>query len=99
MGTTVGTNALLEHKGVRTALLITAGFADVLEIGTQVRQFRFPPIISSFFPLSRRALTFLTWKLSVLTSYMSESLKWRSASRFDSPPFFYCDSHSIAFAD
>ncbi len=36
MGTTVGTNALLEHKGVRTALLITAGFADVLEIATQV---------------------------------------------------------------
>lgn len=32
-GTTLGLNALLEHKGVRTALLTTRGFRDVLEIG------------------------------------------------------------------
>jgi len=31
-GTTVGTNALLERKGARTAVLTTAGFADVLEM-------------------------------------------------------------------
>ena len=31
MGTTVATNALLERKGRSTALLVTAGFADVLE--------------------------------------------------------------------
>ncbi len=37
MGTTVATNALLERKGVRTALVITRGFADLLEIGTQAR--------------------------------------------------------------
>ena len=37
MGTTVATNALLERKGVRTALVITAGFEDQLEIGTQAR--------------------------------------------------------------
>ncbi len=36
-GTTVATNALLEHKGAKTALLTTAGFRDVLEIGTQQR--------------------------------------------------------------
>ncbi|NOY54338.1 MAG: hypothetical protein GXP58_12110 [Deltaproteobacteria bacterium] len=36
-GTTVATNALLEHKGGRVALLITAGFADLLEIGNQSR--------------------------------------------------------------
>jgi N-methylhydantoinase A len=36
-GTTVATNALLEHKGARTALLTTEGFRDVLEIGTQQR--------------------------------------------------------------
>ena len=33
-GTTVATNALLEHKGARTALVTTKGFRDVLEIGT-----------------------------------------------------------------
>lgn len=37
MGTTVATNALLERKGDRTVLVITAGFEDQLEIGTQAR--------------------------------------------------------------
>ena len=37
-GTTVATNALLEHKGARTALITTRGFRDVLEIGTQQRR-------------------------------------------------------------
>lgn len=37
MGTTVATNALLERKGDRVALLITKGFSDALIIGTQSR--------------------------------------------------------------
>lgn len=37
MGTTVATNALLERKGERVALLITKGFRDALLIGTQSR--------------------------------------------------------------
>jgi len=37
MGTTVATNALLERKGERTALAITAGLRDALEIGYQAR--------------------------------------------------------------
>ncbi len=36
-GTTVATNALLEGKWVRTALITTQGFRDVLEIGRQNR--------------------------------------------------------------
>ncbi len=36
-GMTVGTNALLEESGARTALIATRGFADVLEIGRQDR--------------------------------------------------------------
>ena len=36
-GTTVGTNALLERRGGRVALVTTAGFEDVLEIGRQAR--------------------------------------------------------------
>src|SRR4030095_9638640 len=32
MGTTVATNALLERRGERTALVITRGFADALRI-------------------------------------------------------------------
>ncbi|CAM0142505.1 hypothetical protein VKS41_001984 [Umbelopsis sp. WA50703] len=37
MGTTVATNALLERKGERCALLITKGFRDLLRIGNQSR--------------------------------------------------------------
>jgi len=37
MGTTVATNALLERKGERTALLITRGFGDALRIAYQHR--------------------------------------------------------------
>jgi N-methylhydantoinase A len=36
-GTTVGTNALLERKGARAALVTTKGFEDVLVIGRQAR--------------------------------------------------------------
>ncbi len=37
LGTTRGTNALLERTGAPVALFITRGFADLLEIGTQQR--------------------------------------------------------------
>ena len=36
-GTTVATNTLLERKGARTALIVTKGFRDVLQIGRQDR--------------------------------------------------------------
>ena len=36
-GTTVATNALLERKGARTALVTTKGFRDILEIARQAR--------------------------------------------------------------
>src|SRR5215475_5694333 len=44
-GTTVGTNALLERRGGRVALVTTAGFEDVLEIGRQAR----PKLYDFFF--------------------------------------------------
>ncbi len=37
-GSTVATNALLERKGARTALVTTSGFEDVLLIGRQTRR-------------------------------------------------------------
>ena len=36
-GTTVGTNALLEGKGVRTGLLVTEGFRGIYEVAEQSR--------------------------------------------------------------
>src|SRR6201991_3105361 len=38
-GTTVGTNALLEGKGVRTGLLVTKGFRGIYEVGEQARPY------------------------------------------------------------
>ena len=38
-GTTVGTNALLEGKGVKTALLVTEGFRGIYEVGEQARPY------------------------------------------------------------
>ncbi|MFN2578873.1 MAG: hydantoinase/oxoprolinase family protein [Pyrinomonadaceae bacterium] len=53
-GTTVGTNALLQRRGARTALVTTAGFEDVIEIGRQARPELYnlnavkpPPIVPS----------------------------------------------------
>ena len=49
IGTTVATNALLEHKGAPTLLAITRGFGDALRIGYQerpelfVREIKVPP--------------------------------------------------------
>ena len=37
IGTTIGTNALLEKKGSNTALITTKGFRDILKIGFQNR--------------------------------------------------------------
>jgi N-methylhydantoinase A len=36
-GTTLATNALIERKGARTALLTTEGFRDTIELGTESR--------------------------------------------------------------
>src|SRR5262249_1281448 len=36
-GTTVATNALIQHRGITPALLTTEGFRDLLEIGRQKR--------------------------------------------------------------
>ena len=42
-GMTVGTNALLEERGARTALVATRGFSDILEIGRQDRPSLYHP--------------------------------------------------------
>ena len=48
-GSTVATNAVLERKGARVALLATAGFEDVIRIGRQTR----PELYNFFVPLPR----------------------------------------------
>lgn len=52
LGTTRGTNALLTRRGAKTALLVTAGFADLLLIGEQNRPDLFALSIRQRPPLS-----------------------------------------------
>ena len=56
--TTVVTNAVIERKGPRTALLVTEGFRDILTIRDEHRYEMFDPQIEFPQPLVPRELTF-----------------------------------------
>ena len=56
LGTTRGTNALLTRRGARTALLVTAGFGDVLRIGEQDRPDLFSLAIKKPSPLTEEVV-------------------------------------------
>ncbi|WP_430259604.1 hydantoinase/oxoprolinase family protein [Neorhizobium sp. IRS_2294] len=57
-GTTVATNAILERKGARTALLVTEGFRDILMIGRQTRAHLYDQHARKPEPLVPRHLVF-----------------------------------------
>ena len=59
-GSTVATNAILERKGVRTALITTKGFRDVLLIGRQDR-----PALYDLFPSLPPPLVPREWSFEV----------------------------------
>ena len=55
-GTTLATNALIERRGAKTALIATDGFRDVLEIGTESRYDQYELAIIRPAPLVPRPL-------------------------------------------
>ena len=57
-GTTLATNAIIERRGARTALIATDGFRDVIEIGTESRYDQYDLNIEKPTPLVPRALRF-----------------------------------------
>jgi N-methylhydantoinase A/oxoprolinase/acetone carboxylase beta subunit len=57
-GSTVATNALLERKGARVALVTTKGFEDVLEIGRQTRAELYNFMVKARRPLISNGLVF-----------------------------------------
>ena len=59
-GSTIATNALLERRGARTALVTTRGFADVLEIGRQDR-----PDLYALVPQKPEPLVPARWRFEV----------------------------------
>ena len=57
-GTTLATNAIIQRRGARTALVATEGFRDVLDIGTESRYDQYDLSIDKPKPLVPRALRF-----------------------------------------
>ncbi|POR47772.1 hydantoinase/oxoprolinase family protein [Bosea psychrotolerans] len=57
-GTTLATNAIIERRGARTALIATEGFRDIIEIGTESRYDQYDLSIEKPRPLVQRALRF-----------------------------------------
>ncbi|HLW85132.1 MAG TPA: hydantoinase/oxoprolinase family protein [Candidatus Sulfotelmatobacter sp.] len=103
-GTTVGTNTLLERKGARTALVTTAGFEDVIEIGRQAR----PELYDFFFdrvePLVARDLRFgveerTAYDGEILTAPSPEDLKSLASRVAATHPQAVAISLLFSFAD
>ena len=57
-GTTLATNAIIERRGARTAVIATEGFRDVLDIGTESRYDQYDLTIERPPPLVPRSLRF-----------------------------------------
>ena len=57
-GTTLATNAIIERKGARTALIVTEGFRDVIEIADEGRYDQYDIFIDKPQPLVPRRLRF-----------------------------------------
>ncbi len=66
-GSTIATNALLERKGARTALITTRGFADVLQIGRQTR-----PALYDLHPRKPEPLVPARWRFEVTERVASD---------------------------
>lgn len=57
-GTTLATNAVIEHKGAKVAMLTTEGFRDVLEMGSESRFDQYDLSLTKPAPLVPRHLRF-----------------------------------------
>lgn len=57
-GTTLVANALIERKGVKTALVTTRGFRDIVQIGREWRYDTYDLFIENVEPLTPRSLRF-----------------------------------------
>ena len=73
-GTTVATNTLLERKGAKTALIVTKGFRDVLQIGRQDRPDLYDWRVRRSEPLVPRRLRFEVGERVLYTGEVLEPL-------------------------
>lgn len=80
-GTTVGTNALLERRGARIALLTTKGFEDVLVIGRQARPALYDLNVKRLAPLVPEELRFGVPERVTASGEILEELDERAIQR------------------
>jgi 5-oxoprolinase (ATP-hydrolysing) len=87
LGTTRGTNALLERKGAKTLLVVTKGFKDLLYIGNQQRpslfQLNIPEprlLYADVLEIDER----LDASGNILKNYITESQAFENAADFES---------------
>ncbi len=77
LGSTKGTNAMLEKKGAKVTLIVTKGFADLLEIGTQQRNNIFSLNIEKPHPLYTQVIEIderLDAKGNIITPLTNEEM-------------------------
>lgn len=90
LGTTRGTNALLEGKGAKTTLFVTQGFKDLLAIGTQQR----PNLFQLDIP-SRRVLAERIIEVPERINYLGKVLTPLTISE---DQFKVAPEHSVAIS-
>ena len=93
LGTTVATNALLEHRGAPVLLLVNRGFADLLTIGDQHRPDLFALAIQRPRPLEVRVLEVagrLTANGEVLAPLLLDDALAREVQQARSDAFSSC---------
>jgi N-methylhydantoinase A/oxoprolinase/acetone carboxylase beta subunit len=95
-GSTVATNALLERKGARVALVTTKGFEDVLKIGRQTRAQLYNFMVEARRPLISERLTFgISERLNADGSVLEPLLESEIAQLIDTLRTHVVDSIAI----
>lgn len=87
-GTTLVTNAIIERKGAPTAMIVTRGFRDVLDIATECRYDLFDLRLRFPSPVVARELRFevderVKWNGSVAEELELDGLRERMAAAID----------------
>lgn len=80
-GSTVATNAILERKGVKTALITNKGFEDIIEIGRQNRSRLYDLAYKRNTPIVPRELRFGIKERTLCTGDIFEKLDEEGAKR------------------
>lgn len=100
LGSTRGTNAILERKGARTALLVTKGFKDLLLIGNQQRPHLFAlhiekqlPLYDEVFEVSERVDASGAVLLELSSGHLNVITEWLAKKKVESVAIAFLNSY------